>query len=44
MVLLTGAAFMGASLLRLERLARFEGAILGAALIILGLLVAFGPL
>ncbi|MFN3538191.1 MAG: hypothetical protein ACK4Y4_12155, partial [Brevundimonas sp.] len=44
MVILTGAAFMGASLLRLERLARFEGAILGAAMIILGLLVAFGPL
>ena len=44
MVILTGAAHAGASLLRLERLARFEGAILGAALIILALLVAFGPL
>lgn len=44
MVILTGAVFMGASLLKLERLARFEGAILGAALVILGLLVALGPL
>lgn len=44
MLVLTGAALAGASLLRLERLARFERAILGAALILLGLLVAVGPL
>lgn len=44
MLILTGAALAGASLLRLERLARFERAILGAALILLGLLVALGPL
>lgn len=39
MVLLTGLARAGASILKLERWARYEGAILGIALIGLGLLV-----
>lgn len=39
MVLLSLIAHAGASLLRLERWARYEGAILGVALIVLGLLV-----
>lgn len=43
MVLLSLIARAGASLLRLERWARYEGAILGAALIMLGLLVAAHP-
>lgn len=39
MVLLTALASAGASILRLERWARYEGAVLGVALIGLGLLV-----
>ena len=39
MVLLTAAARAGFSILKLERWARYEGAILGVALIALGLLV-----
>jgi hypothetical protein len=39
MALLTLLASAGASILRLERWARYEGAVLGAALIALGLLV-----
>ena len=39
MTLLTGLARAGASILKLERWARYEGAVLGAALIGLGLLV-----
>lgn len=42
MVLLTGLAWAGASVLRLERWARYEGAILGLALIAIGLLVVMG--
>jgi hypothetical protein len=40
MVLLTLAVRAGASVLKVERWARYEGAVLGVALIILGLLVA----
>ncbi|PZO01366.1 MAG: hypothetical protein DCF28_10130, partial [Alphaproteobacteria bacterium] len=39
MVLLTALARTGYSILKLERWARYEGAILGLALIALGLLV-----
>lgn len=42
MLLLTGAAWAGASILKLERWARYEGAVLGLALIALGLLVVTG--
>jgi len=40
MAVFTGLASAGASILRLERWARYEGAVLGVALIALGLLVA----
>lgn len=40
MAVFTTLARAGASLLRLERWARYEGAVLGAALILLGLLMA----
>lgn len=40
MAVFTALARAGASILRLERWARYEGAVLGAALIALGLLVA----
>ena len=40
MVVFTALAGAGASILRLERWARYEGAVLGLALIGLGLLVA----
>ncbi|MDQ1154696.1 hypothetical protein [Brevundimonas sp. SORGH_AS_0993] len=40
MAVFTALASAGASLLRLERWARYEGAVLGAALILLGLVVA----
>lgn len=43
MVVLTGIAWAGASALRLERLARYEGLILGLALVLLGLVVLFHP-
>ena len=42
MVALTALARAGASILRLERWARYEGAVLGMALIALGLLVVLG--
>ena len=40
MTVFTALASAGASILRLERWARYEGAVLGAALIVLGLIVA----
>ena len=40
MAVFTALAHAGASILRLERWARYEGAVLGLALITLGLLVA----
>ena len=40
MAVFTALASAGASILRLERWARYEGAVLGLALIALGLLVA----
>ena len=43
MAVFTALASAGASILRLERWARYEGAILGAALIVLGLIVAMHP-
>ena len=43
MAVFTALASAGASLLRLERWARYEGAVLGAALILLGLIVATHP-
>lgn len=43
MLLFTGLARAGVSAFRLERLARYEGAILGLALIALGVFVAINP-
>lgn len=43
MLLLTSLAMAGYSILRLERWARYEGVVLGAALIILGFIMAFHP-
>lgn len=43
MLLLTSLAMAGYSVLRLERWARYEGVVLGAALIILGFIMAFHP-
>ncbi|WP_374275666.1 hypothetical protein [Brevundimonas sp.] len=43
MVVLTGFAWAGSTALKLERLARYEGLILGLALIGLGLIVLFHP-
>lgn len=43
MLLLTGLAWAGASRLRLERLVRYEGMVLGLALIGVGLVVVFHP-
>lgn len=43
MAVFTALASAGASLLGLERWARYEGAVLGAALILLGLIVATHP-
>lgn len=43
MLLLTGLAWAGAGRLKLERLARYEGLVLGAALIGVGLIVVFHP-
>lgn len=43
MAVFTLAARAGWSVLRLERLARYEGAVLGAALIVIGLLVVARP-
>ena len=44
MLLLTSLAMAGYSILRLERWARYEGVVLGAALIVLGFVMAFHPL
>lgn len=43
MAVFTALASAGASILRLERWARYEGAVLGVALIALGLIVAMHP-
>ncbi len=43
MLVLTSLAMAGYSILRLERWARYEGVVLGAALIILGFVMAFHP-
>ena len=43
MLLLTSLAMAGYSVLRLERWARYEGVVLGAALIGLGFVMAFHP-
>lgn len=43
MLLLTSLAMAGYSILRLERWARYEGVVLGAALIVLGFIMAFHP-
>ena len=43
MLVLTTLAMAGYSILRLERWARYEGVVLGAALIVLGFIMAFHP-
>lgn len=43
MLVLTSLAMAGYSILRLEHWARYEGVVLGAALIVLGFIMAFHP-
>lgn len=43
MAVFTGLASAGASILRMERWARYEGAVLGVALIALGLVIVLQP-